>query len=202
VARVLLPWVSVLALGGFLLLALDRSRSLANKLLLLVPIAAGLVNYWVQRKYFEYHLMVAVPGVIALACVALGEASRRFRSGPKPIRAAAGLAMLVAVSGTAVKVWRLSDPVLRYRTGRMDRTEYYGRFRPFQIDYGRLLLLSERLAREVPEQGTVLVWGRRTRSTTSRAGRSRRAFITGSRSRTPRLRFRWRTSGTAGSSRI
>jgi hypothetical protein len=159
VFRVLLHWVSALAVAGFFAVLLDRGRSLANRLLLLIPIAAGLVNYLVQRKYFEYHLMVAVPGVLALACVALGEASRRWRSGPLPIRIGAALAMLLAISGSSVKLWKLSDPVVEYRLGLMDRTEYYARFRPFQIDYGQLLLLSERIEREVPEGGTVLVWG-------------------------------------------
>ena len=157
--RVLLPWITLLATGGFLIIALERGRSLANKTLLLIPIVAGLVNYYVQRKYFEYHLMVSVPGLIALACVGLGEAWRRWRSGPLPIRAAAAIAMLIAIVGSSVKLWRISDPVIDYRLGLIDRTEYYGRFRPFQIDYGRLLLLAERIRREVPEDGTVLVWG-------------------------------------------
>jgi hypothetical protein len=159
VVSVLLPWVSLLALGGLAVIFFDPGRSLANKLLLLIPIAAGLVSYFVQRKYFQYHLMVAVPGVIALACVGLGEASRRWQSGAKISRAVAGLAMLLAISGTAVKIWKLSNPAVNYRFGRIDRTAYYARFRPFQIDYGQLMNLVDRIRREVPPDGTVLVWG-------------------------------------------
>ncbi len=155
----LLVWVTGLAAAGALLLALDRSRSLANKLLFAVPIAAALINYQVQTKFFEYHLTPAFPALVVLACVALAEASRRLRSGPTPIRAGAALVIALAVLGTSIKVGRLTYPVLLYRLGRIDRTEYYGRFRPFQIDYGQLLLLAERIERDVPEGGTVLMWG-------------------------------------------
>jgi hypothetical protein len=100
-----------------------------------------------------------VPGLVGLACDALGEATLRVRSGAIAIRLAAAAAMLLAIGGSSIKMARLAGPVLQHRLGLIDRTEYYARFRPFQIDYGRLLLLSERIAREVPEHGTVLVWG-------------------------------------------
>jgi hypothetical protein len=159
VTVVILHWVTLLAFVGLALIATDRTRTVANKLLLVVPVLAGLVNYWVQRKFFEYHLAVIVPGLVALACVALGEATMRVRSGAIASRLAAGIAIALAVVGTSVKIAKLGAPVIGYRIGAMDRTEYYGRFRPFQIDYGRLLTLSERIAKQVPENGTVLVWG-------------------------------------------
>jgi 4-amino-4-deoxy-L-arabinose transferase-like glycosyltransferase len=56
VTLVILHWVTALAIAGCALLMIDRGRSLANKTLLLVPIAAGVINYYVQLKYFEYHL--------------------------------------------------------------------------------------------------------------------------------------------------
>lgn len=155
-----LHWVSLLGAIGFVKLWLEPGRSVANRTLALLPIAAGAVSYAFQAKFFQYHAMPMLFGVVALASALLATLGDWTSAKHRAKRAVAFLGIALAIAGTGVKTVRAAEPVLHYRVlGDRSEVEHYRRYRQSEIDYGSLMLLADRVRREVPPDGTVLMWG-------------------------------------------
>ena len=137
-----------------------RKELEANTLFLLMWVV-GLVSYIVQVTGLVYTMGVMYAALIPLMCVGLGWMTEQLIDTDGWRRYVALSVLLLAIAGTAKKWSSSFSDSLGYLTGRISAPEYLGRSSVGDgITTWEAMQLARELRQLVPEDGSVLVWGR------------------------------------------
>lgn len=153
-------WITAGALLGLGTHLLRREPDSAARNLLFPALwVTGLVTYVAQGQALGYTLGVMYAATVPVLCSGLGLVTLR---GATPARRAVALALLaVPLAGTAKKWSTEFRSSVAWLAGRSTAAEHYARFGAGDgLSAADAIALSAELAREVPANGSVLVWGR------------------------------------------
>ncbi|MEX2204926.1 MAG: glycosyltransferase family 39 protein [Myxococcota bacterium] len=138
-----------------------RRGALVENLLLPAALLAGCASYFAQGQALYYTLGPVWATTIAILCSGLGLATERWRVTSGWRRSVLSLLLLVAIGGTAKKLWTIHGDTVRWWTGEIGTQAYRSASTVGdEITTAEALALAGELRAQLPEGETVLVWGR------------------------------------------